>query len=234
VTNLPTGPYTVAELTPAGWTLTDLVCTVTGSQTVTGAPTQFNAQNIPTQWGFTLPLGGSVTCTAVNSAAFTTRTQGFWSTHTGLANAVWTGVNLPSGATQVAGSGDDLLCTANPITAVALPGQNELMGGFWSNISQTSGHGKRNPLDQARMQMLQQYLAAVLNVHMFGSGSQTMLATARAAYCGNDVNAIKSQVGILGTFNSSGDSGVFTPGSSATAQASKSQANIPFWDVTFE
>lgn len=55
--------------------------------------------------------------------------------------------------------------------------------------------------------MLQQYLAAVLNVYKFGSGSEAMLVTARAAYCANNVGAIKTQIGILGSFNSSGDSG---------------------------
>jgi hypothetical protein len=81
------------------------------------------------------------------------------------------------------------------------------------------------------MQMLQQYLAAVLNVHAFGSGSEVVLSAARAAYCGTDITAIKAQIGILGAFNQSGDSGVFTPGASATAQLSKSQADIDAWDV---
>ena len=49
---------------------------------------------------------------------------------------------------------------------------------------------KRTAIDQARMQMLQQYLAAVLNVHLFGSGNETMLATARAAYCGSSASAM--------------------------------------------
>ncbi len=57
-----------------------------------------------------------------------------------------------------------------------------------------------------------------------------MLSAARTAYCGSDISAIKAQVGILGTFNQSGDSGVFTPGASATAQLSKSQADIDAWD----
>lgn len=105
------------------------------------------------------------------------------------------------------------------------------MGGFWSNISQLSAKGKRTSIDQARMQMLQQYLAAVLNVHMFGSGSPGMLSTARTAYCGSNESAIQAQVGILGTFNESGDNLKFEPGSSATAQASKAQADIDAWDA---
>ena len=43
---------------------------------------------------------------------------------------------------------------------------------------------------------------------------------------------VKAQIGILGSFNESGDSLPFTPGASAMAQLSKAQANIPFWDTT--
>ena len=80
--------------------------------------------------------------------------------------------------------------------------------------------------------MLQQYLAAVLNVHAFGSGSETLLFNARTAYCGGDVGAIKAQIGILDAFNSSGDNQAFTPGSSASPKESRSEANIPYWNIT--
>lgn len=222
------GAYTVDEQPLAGWTMTDISCTAgTG-----GADT--NGDGIPDSWGFTLPAGTNVTCTFTNSAVLTTRTQGFWATHTDLANAVWSGTaGAPAGSTPVIGSVDAKLCTDAEITAIAQPGQNQLMGGFWSNVSKTSLGDKRSPLDQARMQMLQQYLAAVLNVHAFGSGSEAMLATARTVYCGTNVSDIKSQIGVLGSFNSSGDSLAFTPGASATAQRSREQADIDFWDVTF-
>ena len=221
------GSYTVDEQgPPPGWTLTDITCDA-GS-----AGPDTNADGIPNSWNFTLALGDHVTCTFTDSAVLTTRTQGFWATHTGLANAVWNGTSgAPAGSTPVIGSGDEFLC-GREITAIAAPGQNILMGGFWSNIARTSDRIKRSALDQARMQMLQQYLAAVLNVHAFGSGSPTLLSNARAAYCGISVSAIKTQIGILGAFNSSGDSQAFTPGASATAQLSREQADIGFWDAT--
>lgn len=56
------------------------------------------------------------------------------------------------------------------------------------------------------------------------------LADARAAYCGTNANAISNFIGLLGNFNTSGDNVAWDPGISATAQASKSQANIPAWD----
>jgi hypothetical protein len=77
--------------------------------------------------------------------------------------------------------------------------------------------------------MLQQYFAAVLNVHMFGSGSEALLVAARTAYCGTNAAAIQAQIGILGSFNTSGDNQSFDPGQSATAQLSKSYADIDAW-----
>jgi hypothetical protein len=93
--------------------------------------------------------------------------------------------------------------------------ENILMGGFWSGISQTSSKGgKRSSIDQARMQMIQQYLAAVLNFHFFGSIGEPVLAAARAAYCGTNESAIQAQIGILGNLNQNGDSLGTTPGGS--------------------
>jgi len=85
------------------------------------------------------------------------------------------------------------------------------------------------------MQFLQQYLAAVLNVHLFGTSlpSGSSLAGARAAYCGTNIGAINNYMGILAGYNEAGDNGVFTPGANATAQLSKRQADIPFWDITY-
>ncbi len=235
--------YTINESPiPAGYTLTDFTCTgYSGGGTGAGP---LDSNGIPTSWNFTANYGDNVVCTFINNNAQATRTQGFWATHTQLANDVWDGTNvafgtvLPAGATPVIGSGDEVFgpgagCSvAFTITAIPTNAENILMGGFWSQISQMSGKGgKRTSIDQARMQMIQQYLAAVLNVHMFGSGSEAMLATARAAYCGTDITAIKAQIGILGTFNQSGDTLGTTPGGSATSQTSKSQADIDAWDT---
>ena len=43
------------------------------------------------------------------------------------------------------------------------------MGGFWSNVSKTTTGAKRSSLDHARMLLLQQLLAAILNNQLFGS-----------------------------------------------------------------
>jgi hypothetical protein len=227
---------------PAGWTLTDFTCSgYTGGGTGAGPA---DSNGVPTNWNFTATYGDQVVCTFVNNSAQASRTQGFWATHTLLSNDVWDGNNpllgtvLPAGATAVIGSGDEVFgpgagCSvAFTITAIPTTGQNILMGGFWAGISQMSGKGgKRSSIDQARMQMMQQYLAAVLNYHMFGSIGESVLASARAAYCGTNQSAIQAQIGILGNLNQAGDTLGTTPGGSATTQTSKAQADIDAWDT---
>src|SRR5215469_17211955 len=201
---------------PAGWTLTDFTCTgYTGGGTGAGP---LNSNGVPTSWNFNANFGDNVVCTFVNNNAQATRTQGFWATHTALANEVWggNGTTPPPGVTPVIGSPDDSLCGVQITALTTPPGENVLMGGFWANVANTSTKTKRSAIDHARMVLLQQYLAAVLNVHMFGSGSEAMLAAARAAYCGNDQQAIQQQTGILDAFNSQGDNLGTTPGGSAT------------------
>ena len=225
---------------PTGWTLTDSSCTINGLP-ITGSNPEVGTGADYT-FGFTAGFGDNVVCNYTNSIVIlTTRTQGFWATHTGLSDAVWNGGPLPPGfpsggfvlgADQSpTGSPDAYLCGVE-ITAVPTNEENILMGGFWANISQKSGKGgKRASIDQSRMQMLQQYLAAVLNVHMFGSGSEAMLSTARAAYCGTNQTLIQNQIGILGTFNQSGDNQAFDPLTNGTPTLSKAYADIDAWDT---
>jgi hypothetical protein len=108
------------------------------------------------------------------------------------------------------------------------------MGGFWSNIAKTSTGTKRSGLDQARMQLLQQLLAAELNASAFGSvpsGGSSMFATWEAALCGTNMTAIKQALQQAASFNTSGDSGLFTPGTSADSQYARSIADFSFWDI---
>ena len=231
------GTFIVNEVNlPANWLLTDFTCTSNNaSGTFLYTPATIGGT-------FVAGFGDNVLCSFVdNQQGGTTRTQGFWATHTVLANAIWNGSPLPPGTSTITpvaviGSADAKLCTANDITAIATPaGMNQLMGGFWANVANsTRTTKKRSPLDKIRMQFLQQYLAAVLNVHAFGTVIPgTTLATARAAYCGTDTDAIHTQQTLLATYNESGDSGIFTPGASATPGESRLEADIAFWDTTF-
>ncbi|HEX7346866.1 MAG TPA: hypothetical protein VF253_08735, partial [Candidatus Limnocylindrales bacterium] len=97
-----------------------------------------------------------------------------------------------------------------------------------------SDGSKRTALDHARMQLLQQLIAAELNASAFDSvpaGGSGMFATWEAALCGTNQNAIKTAASQAAAFNEGGDSGLFTPGMSADPKTAKSTANIAFWDI---
>jgi len=232
---LNAGTYTVKEMVPLAWVLTGIGgstdpntpynCVVTGSGGSTGVgdlSTQTTTIN--------LKNGDTVTCTFENTGKGVTRTQGFWATHSPLANIAWFGGTAFGhtfpGVAAVSGIGDRLLC-GRPIDTLG-----KEMGGFWSDIAKLSTGVKRTALDQARMQLLQQLLAAELNASAFGSvPSSGSFATWESKLCGTDTTAIKTAQQQAASFNSNGDSGTFTPGTSADSKNARAIANIPFWDV---
>jgi len=81
------------------------------------------------------------------------------------------------------------------------------------------------------MQLLQQLIAAELNASAFGSAPSTSFASMESALCETDSNAIKNAQQAAASFNSTGDSSTFTPGTSADSKNARSIATIPFWDV---
>jgi hypothetical protein len=221
-------PYTITESSlPQGWTKTGLTCTVGGVQI--GAPTQ-TANGVPTVWGFTPNFGDNVVCTFDNTAPGTTRTPGFWATHTDLANFYWNKVIAAGVDNKLGDVEGSLTCNKYAITDSTSAGQNVMLGGFWSDISKTSAGADRAANDQHRMQLVQQYLAALLNHYAFGSSPSVSFASVRTTYCSADGNAITTMVGVLDQFNQSGDNLTFTPGSNATSQVSQTEADIPGWD----
>lgn len=159
----------------------------------------------------------------------TTRTIGFWQTHTTFTNYVFQ--NLMNGSTTV-GSAP----SKGTVTNVTLAGQSELYGGFYASLTHKAGGGKRNPLDQARMQLLQQLLAAKLNCAAFGCSAVTLgqLASADAVYASGTRGQILAAAAALDLFNNSGDANAIPPALPATGKAtptlSKSLANYAFWD----
>jgi len=229
----------VKELVPLGWVLTGIGgstdpntpynCTVTGSGGSTGVG-DLNTQTATID----LKNGDTVTCVFENTGQGVTRTQGFWATHPQLAEIAWFGGTAYGhtfpGVASVTGIGDTLIC-GRPIDTLG-----KLMGGFWSNIAKTSANTKRTQLDQARMQLLQQLLAAELNASAFGSvpsGGSGMFAQWEDALCGNNnnVNDVRTAMQQAASFNTQGDSGTFTPGTSADSKYARSIADISFWDV---
>src|SRR5262249_44624307 len=94
---LNAGTYTVTEGTQLGWNLTGIgqdpadpnypsSCAVTGS----GGSSGTGDLNTLTAT-ITLQAGDTVTCVFENTGQGVTRTQGFWATHSQLANIAWFG-----------------------------------------------------------------------------------------------------------------------------------------------
>jgi hypothetical protein len=239
---LDAGSYTVKEATQLGWILTGIGgstdpntpynCIVTGSGGSTGVG-DLNTQTATVS----LKNGDTVTCTFENTGQGVTRTQGFWATHTPLANVAWFGGTAFGhtfpGVANTTGIGNTTL-VCNNVVVKDIDTLGKLMGGFWSDISKKSTGSKRSSLDQARMQLLQQMLAAELNASAFGSvpaGGSGQFAVWEAAYCGTNQTAIQQALQGAASFNNSGDSATFTPGTSADSKNARAIANKAFWDT---
>jgi hypothetical protein len=229
------GSYTVQESTQLSWVLTGIGgssdpntpydCTLTGSGGSTGTGDLNTAKTT-----ISIKNGDTVTCVFENTGNGATRTQGFWATHSQLANIAWFGGSAFNhtfpGVGAVTGIGDRTLC-GRSIDTLA-----KLMGGFWSDVSKTTTAKKRSALDQSRMQLLQQLLSAELNASAFGSVPASGSSAAwEAAYCGTNASAMQTAQQQAASFNSSGDSATFTPGTSADSKTGRSIANQAFWDV---
>ena len=228
--------YTVTEGIEPGFVLTDVDCVITTA----GAAGTTVGDDLATRTGTIsdLSAGTTVTCTFINSGALTTRTQGFWATHPTLLAQVWNSLPMLVGGIQTDGmtAAEMTLCDAIPLGPsagdVGPLTVAQVEGGFWSNIAKTSTGANRSAIDKARMQLLQQLLAAILNNQLFGSSpSGVSIDQAKAAYCGNNIQAIRTAMSAMAAFNESGDSGLFTPGSSADPKAAKALADYVFWDV---
>lgn len=168
-----------------------------------------------------------------------TRTQGFWSTHTVLTNYVWTTLvtdpNLKNVSTW---AGSSTTCTkTGAIDATTTTGSNEVMGAFFADIAKTTAktNYNRSATDQARMQLLQQMMAAILNTYGLGNSAGSLITDGLTAYCGTSASAMLAAATALDTFNNGGDT-VALPAAigaiqgNATSTESKKEANIAFWD----
>jgi hypothetical protein len=172
----------------------------------------------------------------------TTRTLGFWQTHTNFTTMVYNSF-INSTSSNPLFIGVNVWPTAGThkgkITATSTPGASQLFGGFYAPIAKKTDGSKRTPVDQARIQMLQQLLAAKLNCAAFGcsGATQTLIANADAAYSAvtPNKNTIISLAGQLDAFNNSGDANAIPPSLGVTGKAtpstSKLIANMAFWDL---
>lgn len=164
-------------------------------------------------------LGDDSDCEPLTVAG-PTRTLGFWQTHFTFTNSIAGNFSSPLW----------IICAGGRTITT----QGELYGGFYASIPKKSdGKTKRSDIDQARMQLMQQLLAAILNNLAFGGGGGSALITnAKTAYCTGTKAQILDYAGQLDAFNNSGDSQPAGQNTgSADPKASKAAANIPTWDT---
>jgi Prealbumin-like fold domain len=223
-TNLSAGTYTITE-DANSYLLTDLGCSDQAAGTYDPKVTRTVS--------VTLAIGESKSCSFTNDQPVvgeTTRTQGYWSTHMSVTDAVWFGKTVGSVTFDGLPVAEQTLCGT---AGRELDTIGKVLGGFWASIpTKSNGKTKRSALDKARMQLAQQLLAAILNREAFGSqpSSGISIDQAKTYYCGTDISLISQAASAMGAFNEAGDSGVFTPGVSANGKQARAAANIPFWD----
>lgn len=224
----PTGTITFKLFSPNDTTCSGTPA-FTNVVTVNGAGTYNTssgfASNVAGTWRWVAVYSGDVSNNSVSGGcndeqvtivAPVTRTLGFWQTHYAYTTSKFS--------------------ASDPIWTICSPGRKvdslaSLFGGFYASIPKKSTGVKRSDLDQARMQLMQQLLAAILNHIAFGSGSTAMLDSAKAAYCGSDKAAILAAASTLDTFNNSGDAQP-TSQNTGSADPKKSQATgtVALWD----
>ncbi len=194
-----------------------------GSFNVTEATDSGYAATYSADCSGTINDGDSKICTITNNdiaKVYGTRTQGFWQTHTAFTSSIF--------QNQM---GDSMTVGSHTITSAA-----DLFGGFYASISKTSTGAKRSTLDQDKMILVQQLIAAELNCAAFGcsTSTQNLISQANTDLAGSSASAILADAQALDAYNGSGEAVSFpntVPAQgSATPKASQSAANIAFWD----
>jgi hypothetical protein len=209
-------PLTGVANTPIVCTDDGNVCTVEACDPITGCFSTNAADGTS--------CGSNMVCSTgqcITSGSTVTRTQGFWSTHLDASSQVW----------QSMYPADRILGTKN--MGDGSGDVSEMMGGFWSNVAKKTDNSKRTALDQARMQLTQQLLAAMLNKAAFGTDDGGLITQGKTAFAGTNIAAIQSAQSSLTAFNEGGDSVSLPSGfsqGSADPQAAKNIANKVFWN----
>lgn len=182
----------------------------------------------------TINIGQTKTCTITNIYQPATRTLGFWQTHTAFTHQIY--LLLASFSQNYVGVNSTPTSSSHKgiITDIQATSQSQLLGAFYASISKKITGQARTTLDQDRMILLQQLVAAKLNCAMFTCIPSTVnvISQADADYAAGNIAAILNDANALDTYNNSNDNaplGSYNPGS-ATSQLSSSYANKAFWN----
>ena len=199
-------------------------------------------------------------CFTVSTPTEITRTQGYWQTHVTQVNATLHATfnvsDLSSGVCTDCSS--DLLRVGGAVSGKTIDDLPSVFAAFHSSIAfDDNKNNKRTSLEHAKMQVMQQLMAAMLNCRAFGSnpglddglgGTGLPILSAQCdapvgTAAGNAINvdtdsaANRAELirmnGILGAFNESGDNQDFPTGfvnSKALPKLAKGIAHSIFTD----
>jgi hypothetical protein len=168
----------------------------------------------------TVPAGVAVVCTITNNDRTDTLLhnygRAFWATNSAATYAVWFNA-----------VGDRSLC--NGSQARNLDNIGKLMGGFLANPTRRTTGATRSSLDQARMQLLPELLAAILNNAATGTSPSGPISVtaARAAYCGTNITTIQNARAAMAAFNGT-DDGSYIPNPYGNGWFTP---NLTFWNT---
>ena len=125
-----------------------------------------------------------------------------------------------------AGIGDATIC-GRPIDTLG-----KLMGGFWSDIAKTS-HRRQAVCSRSGTHAAPAATAGgrAERLGLRQRASSGTFAAWEAAYCGTNQNTIKTAQQQAASFNTAGDSGPFTPGTSADSKGARAIADYVFWNL---
>lgn len=171
-----------------------------------------------------------VEVTHVSYFQIPTRTIGFWQTHTEFTSNIF---QTKLGGGMVVGMGSH----TRTITNLAGNNQSRLFGAFYSSIPKKTNGANRTAVAKARMQLLQQLVAAKLNCAAFDCAPaiQTLITSADTAYATGSASSMNTIVSQLDAYNNSGDAyeipSELGPVGSATPGTSSTRANKAFWDI---
>ncbi len=200
--------------------------TFTATATITATTTNIATTNGTDQTGAQVQAKANATVT-VTPQGQVTRTQGFWATHLNQTT------NFTS---QIIASGNELRCPLPTGSQFDVNTINRTEAGFWASIPKNSNGSKRVALGQAKMQLAQQLLAAILNFEAFGSNPpNNQLSDARINFCGSNATAILNSASQLDAFNSGGDnltSPFDLPPADKAGSVATAQSALSYWNDT--
>ncbi len=152
-------------------------------------------------------LGSAGACEPLTVKQLATRTISFWNTYLTFTTTVWSSV------------------VSTDICGKTVKNVQEVMGAFYSSITKKTDGSSRTTLAAAKMALVQQYLAAVLNRQAFGTDDGGKIAAAQAA-CASGVTAnIQAATANLDAYNKGGSAYPLPPGvNPGTANSSGAQA----------